>query len=300
MHPSMLFSDALKEFTFATSDEQIIRLLDDYPELDQYVIPILSLMNTVGLMLKMDKAFGEHEADSEQIIEIVDPATIEILQHKETDRQTAQTLNLLISIGRRYPAVFTEEACAMLKILAEGDIPASLKPKFQRYHTALRECLDAGFNLEWALQKKRESEWIDEEWEKAGVQSEQMKAFLLAPDIESARAVVNQAQWMKPYLEECRLSFTSEDLPLRRGLAHTLWEKSWSKVRQALRGCADMTTSRAWELLDQLKETARKHQNNPVHEFLAIKFEYFMVLLKKCAEEGVDRALLDYANHFVA
>ncbi len=131
------------------------------------------------------------------------------------------------------------------------------------------------------------------------MQSEQMKAFLLAPDLESARALVQQAQWMQPYLEEAGLSFTSEDLAVRRGLAHTLWEKSWSKVRRAVQECADLTTPRAWELLDQLKETAKKHPKNPVHEFLAIKFEYFLVLLKKCAEQGVDRALLEYANHFV-
>lgn len=300
MHQTMLFPDALREFTFAKSYEQIVQLLQDYPELDEYVIPILSLMSTLGLMLEVEKAFGETSETQERVIEIVDPATIEILQQKPTARETAQTINLLISIGRRNPAVFTEEACTMLKILAEGDIPANLKPKFLRYHTALRACLDSGFDLEWALKKKREAEWVDEDWEKADQQSEQMRAFLLAPDVESARAVVHQSRWLEPYLEEGGLSFSGEDLSLRHGLAHALWEKSWCRVRRTVREYAELTTPRAWEVLDQFAETAKKHQKKQtVHEVLAIKFEYFSVLLKKCAEQGVDRVLLEYTNHFV-
>ncbi len=301
MHQTMLFPDALREFTFAKSYEQIVQLLQDYPELDEYVIPILSLMSTLGLMLEVEKAFGETSETQERVIEIVDPATIEILQQKPTARETAQTINLLISIGRRNPAVFTEEACTMLKILAEGDIPANLKPKLLRYHAALRASRDSGFDLEWALKKKREAEWVDEDWEKADQQSEQMKAFLLAPNVESARAVVHQSHWLEPYLEEGGLSFSGEDLSLRHGLAHALWEKSWCRVRRTVREYAELTTPRAWEVLDQFAETAKKHQKKQtVHEVLAIKFEYFSVLLKKCAEQGVDRVFLEYANHFVA
>jgi len=38
------------------------------------VIHILSLISTAGLILEVDKAFGEYQADSQQIIEIADPA----------------------------------------------------------------------------------------------------------------------------------------------------------------------------------------------------------------------------------
>jgi hypothetical protein len=295
--------EILHKFVFYRGEQELSDLLDRYPGLDEYVVPVLALMRVINALLQVDRVREERQEGPVVELSTLPDGRIEARIDDGGERGVEQYVPMIMSVARGGMQFLNEKGYRLLSVLGAGQQDPEMQVKLKRYERALRLCLDRGYDDEWLERKieEEEREWgRPENYGQTYSRSFRMRDLLKVETPEESDDLVDEQPWMRVYVEGLPVDFRPSELELRSALGQFCWARSWVDERRAVKSSSRVLTGPAWQMLERIREIALEHrEENPIHKPIAARASDRVEVLKRCAEEGADHVLFERASRYV-
>lgn len=296
----MVSRELLNAFVFFKNEPHLFHLLEENPELDAYVVPMLSLVAALQALMTIELIGNDTEYLSERLTVALSSAPEGGIQ--ASIRQAARE-HLLTVAARMAVGFLNEKGYELLTVLAEDNPLTAERVRLGGYQTALRMLLDEGKDDNWLI-ARQESLPLEDGY----VEQERardcffllFKEMLCAETHKALQALEREHAWMQSYRAGIPMAFDKGSVNMRRVVAAFCFADSWLIRKRLLQGQAGLLTDEAVALLQRIQEIAAAQGGiEDVQRWLADWASNNLAVLRRCRQEGVQMGMFREAPSYV-
>jgi hypothetical protein len=297
--------EVMHAFVFPESTADLAALLEQHEGLDEYVVPVISLMHAIQMLSAID-GVSPAEPD-EEVIELFNTRDGGIAAQPAPmgERDPGGYVPLIVSVARSGPQFLNEKGYRLLTVLAQGEQDPGWRQKTSRYAKALQICLDQGLDEQWLVQQgemeqSQENDPIARGFSQGWKEYFQMRDLLLVENAAGLENLLAASPWMKVYSTGIPIDFVTHPPQLLHALGQFSWGKDWVMRWRALKACPELLGDPVQRILQRILEIAQEHSSEDlVHDLIANRVPDNLALLKRCGAKGCDQVMLDLAGNYV-